>query len=88
MRKPGSGKIKHYEHVETTVVTFDGDVASDDAVCYMMKKGERGRVNRFYYGNLLALVATILTSFLPVLNKQLLRDAPPSMVARVTNAAS
>jgi drug/metabolite transporter (DMT)-like permease len=37
---------------------------------------------------LLALVATMLTSFLPVLTKQLLRDARPALVAWVTNAAS
>ncbi len=37
---------------------------------------------------LLALVATILTSFLPILNKHLLRDARPALVAWVVNAAS
>jgi drug/metabolite transporter (DMT)-like permease len=37
---------------------------------------------------LLALVATVLTSFLPILNKRLLRDARPALVAWVTNAAS
>jgi drug/metabolite transporter (DMT)-like permease len=37
---------------------------------------------------LLALVATILTSFLPVLNKRILRDARPALVAWVVNAAS
>ena len=37
---------------------------------------------------LLALVATILTSFLPILNKYLLRDARPALVAWVVNAAS
>jgi drug/metabolite transporter (DMT)-like permease len=37
---------------------------------------------------LLALVATILTSFLPILNKHLLRDARPALVAWVINAAS
>ena len=37
---------------------------------------------------LLALVATILTSFLPILNKHLLRDARPALVAWITNAAS
>lgn len=37
---------------------------------------------------MLALVATILTSFLPILNKYVLRDARPSLVAWVTNAAS
>jgi drug/metabolite transporter (DMT)-like permease len=37
---------------------------------------------------LLALVATILTSFLPILNKYLLRDARPSLVAWVTNVGS
>ena len=35
-----------------------------------------------------ALIATILTSFLPILNKQLLYDARPALVAWVTNAAS
>jgi len=37
---------------------------------------------------LLALVATILTSFLPILNKRILRDARPAIVAWVVNAAS
>ena len=37
---------------------------------------------------LLALVATVLTSLLPILNKRLLRDARPALVAWVTNAAS
>src|SRR5215471_17991317 len=37
---------------------------------------------------LLALVATILTSFLPILNKHLLRDARPALVAWIVNAAS
>jgi drug/metabolite transporter (DMT)-like permease len=37
---------------------------------------------------LFALVATVLTSFLPILNKRILRDAHPTMVAWVTNAAS
>ena len=37
---------------------------------------------------LLALVATILTSFLPILNKRLLRDARPALVAWIVNAAS
>ncbi len=37
---------------------------------------------------LLALVATILTSFLPILNKRLLQDARPALVAWVVNAAS
>ena len=37
---------------------------------------------------LLALVATTLTSFLPILNKRLLRDARPALVAWVVNAAS
>jgi drug/metabolite transporter (DMT)-like permease len=37
---------------------------------------------------LLALVATVLTSFLPILNKRILRDARPALVAWVTNAAS
>src|SRR5258708_30180959 len=36
----------------------------------------------------LALVATILTSFLPILNKYLLRDARPALVAWIINAAS
>ncbi len=36
----------------------------------------------------LALIATILTSFLPILNKHLLRDARPALVAWITNAAS
>jgi drug/metabolite transporter (DMT)-like permease len=37
---------------------------------------------------LFALVATVLTSFLPILNKRILRDARPALVAWVTNAAS
>ena len=37
---------------------------------------------------LLALAATLLTSFLPILNKHLLRDARPAVVAWVVNAAS
>jgi uncharacterized membrane protein len=37
---------------------------------------------------LLALVATLLTSLLPILNKRLLRDARPVLVAWVVNAAS
>jgi len=37
---------------------------------------------------LLALVATVLTSFLPILNKRILRDARPALVAWVTNATS
>jgi drug/metabolite transporter (DMT)-like permease len=37
---------------------------------------------------LLTLVATILTSFLPILNKRILRDARPALVAWVVNAAS
>ena len=36
----------------------------------------------------LALMATVLTSFLPILNKHLLRDARPALVAWITNAAS
>lgn len=36
----------------------------------------------------LALSATILTSMLPILNKQLLRDARPALVAWAINAAS
>lgn len=35
-----------------------------------------------------ALVAVLLTSFLPILNKHLLRDARPALVAWVVNAAS
>jgi hypothetical protein len=37
---------------------------------------------------LLALVATLLTSFLPILNKHLLRETRPALVAWITNAAS
>src|SRR5260221_2598112 len=37
---------------------------------------------------LLALVATILTSFLPILNKRLLRDSGPALVAWIINADS
>jgi drug/metabolite transporter (DMT)-like permease len=36
----------------------------------------------------LAITATILTSMLPILNKQLLRDARPALVAWAINAAS
>jgi hypothetical protein len=38
--------------------------------------------------DLLALVATILTSFLPILNKCLLRDSRPALVVWIINAAS
>ena len=37
---------------------------------------------------LLALIATVLTSLLPILNKQLLRDARPALVAWAINAFS
>jgi len=37
---------------------------------------------------LLALVATVLTSFLPILQKRILRDARPALVAWIINAAS
>jgi len=37
---------------------------------------------------LLALVATVLTSFLPILNKRILRDTRPALVAWAINAAS
>src|SRR5258708_10044909 len=37
---------------------------------------------------LFALVATVLTSFLPILNKYVLRDARPALVAWITNTAS
>ncbi len=37
---------------------------------------------------LLALVATVLTSFLPILTKRLLREASPAVVAWITNAGS
>lgn len=37
---------------------------------------------------ILALSATLLTSFLPILNKRLLRDARPALVAWAINAAS
>lgn len=37
---------------------------------------------------LLALMATVLTSFLPILNKYLLRDMRPALVAWIINAAS
>ncbi len=37
---------------------------------------------------LFALIATVLTSFLPICNKYLLRDARPTMVAWIVNAAS
>jgi uncharacterized membrane protein len=36
----------------------------------------------------LALVATVLTSLLPIYNKRLLRDTPPALVAWAINAAS
>ena len=45
-------------------------------------------VSRRMMATLLALMATVLTSFLPILNKQLLRDARPALVAWITNAAS
>lgn len=37
---------------------------------------------------LFALFSTVLTSFLPILNKQLLRDIPPTLVAWAVNALS
>lgn len=37
---------------------------------------------------LLALVTTVLTSFLPILQKRILRDARPALVAWIINAAS
>jgi len=37
---------------------------------------------------LLALVTTVLTSLLPIFNKQILRDAPPALVAWAVNAFS
>lgn len=37
---------------------------------------------------LLALGATVLTSFLPILQKRILRDARPVLVAWIINAAS
>src|SRR5712691_51199 len=43
---------------------------------------------RCMIATLLALIATVLTSFLPILNKRILRDARPAMVAWVMNAAS
>jgi hypothetical protein len=43
---------------------------------------------RCMMATLLALVATVLTSFLPIPNKRILRDAHPALVAWVTNAVS
>src|SRR5215469_18860649 len=37
---------------------------------------------------LLALTATVFTSFLPILNKRILRDARPALVAWAINACS
>jgi drug/metabolite transporter (DMT)-like permease len=37
---------------------------------------------------LLAFIATVITSFLPILNKRILRDARPALVAWIINAAS
>src|SRR5258708_33921529 len=45
-------------------------------------------VSRYILAAFLALIATVLTSFLPILNKHLLRDARPALVAWITNAAS
>src|SRR2546430_7643597 len=45
-------------------------------------------VSRRIMAAFLALNATILTSFLHILNKHLLRDARPALVAWITNAAS
>src|SRR5207302_8921885 len=45
-------------------------------------------VSRRIMAAFLALNATILTSFLLILNKHLLRDARPALVAWITNAAS
>ena len=47
-----------------------------------------GEVSRCIMAAFLALVATILTSFLPILNKRILRDARPALVAWIVNAAS
>jgi drug/metabolite transporter (DMT)-like permease len=49
---------------------------------------EEERRARLTVAALFALIATVLTSFLPILNKQLLRDARPALVAWITNAAS
>lgn len=45
-------------------------------------------VSRYIMAAFLALIATFLTSFLPILNKRLLRDARPALVAWIVNAAS
>ena len=45
-------------------------------------------VSRRIMAAYLALIATVLTSFLPIVNKHLLRDARPALVAWITNAAS
>src|SRR6266851_244272 len=45
-------------------------------------------VSRYIMAAFLALIATVLTSFLPVLNKHLLHDTRPALVAWITNAAS
>src|SRR5260370_33850420 len=49
---------------------------------------EEGRRSRLIMSTLFALIATVLTSFLPICNKYLLRDARPTMVAWIVNAAS
>jgi hypothetical protein len=45
-------------------------------------------MRRLIMAALLALVATTLTSFLPILNKRLLRDTRPALAAWIVNAAS
>jgi hypothetical protein len=49
---------------------------------------EEGRRSRLIMSTLFAFIATVLTSFLPICNKYLLRDARPALVAWIINAAS
>jgi uncharacterized membrane protein len=58
-------------------------------MCYTQEQNSSlKQENRCIMSVLFALVATVLTSFLPILNKRILRDASPALVAWIINAAS
>src|SRR2546427_7304252 len=72
---------------------FGGGLSSRDTGSMIEEANEEtliieGEVSRRIMAAFLALITTILTSFLPILNKHLLRDARPAQVAWITNAAS
>jgi|SRR6266571_4956231 len=72
---------------------FGGGLSSRDTGSMIEEANEEtliieGEVSRRIMAAFLALITTILTSFLPILNKHLLRDARPALVAWITNAAS